>query len=159
MGLWQKVKQYFSLPSMTDPVFGEIGFMYISNAPENSYWECEDWIFPATNKKVGIVLPGDEHGPFPEAREFYLSLSDRYDSILAAVLPKLREVLEQWTEYLKEELQEDVFQHVELAGFGLEIPIEDPMRWDVGFETTGQRWLCVTIPFIGDVPQTPIVDT
>ena len=29
----------------------------------------------------------------------------------------------------------------------------------VGFETIGDRWLGITIPFHGDEPQDPIVDT
>jgi hypothetical protein len=31
--------------------------------------------------------------------------------------------------------------------------------WDVGFETTGEKWLGITIPFVGDRPQDPVVDT
>jgi len=34
-----------------------------------------------------------------------------------------------------------------------------PITWDVMFETTGEKWLAITVPFVGDSPQDPVVDT
>ena len=100
---------------MADPDFGDLLFMFISNAPERSYWEGE-WLFPKTGTMVSISLPGGEEGPLPEARKFYLQLPERFEQILAAASPKLKEVLAHW---LSQDLPEDVFSAIELTGFGL----------------------------------------
>ena len=47
----------------------------------------------------------------------------------------------------------------EVAGFDVEDATQDPLRWDVAFETTGEKWLGISVPFIGDEPQTAVVDT
>jgi len=31
--------------------------------------------------------------------------------------------------------------------------------WDVIFETIGSKWLAPTVPFVGDQPKDPVVDT
>jgi len=56
-------------------------------------------------------------------------------------------------------LPQDIFTGVKLAGFGLEDPKEQPVQWYVGFETKGDDWLGITIPFVGDTAGKAIVDT
>jgi hypothetical protein len=85
-----------------------------------------------------------------------LSLSGRFDQIVAAARPKLAKVFNTW---LHQELPQDVFSVVELSGFGLEDPLAQPLQWDLGFETTGKKWLAITIPFRGDRAQEAVVDT
>jgi hypothetical protein len=155
MGLLSSLRLRFSPPRITDPDFGGLLFMYIPNAPERSYWEGE-WLFPKTRSTISIGLPGGENGPLPEARQFYLDLPDRFEVVLAAVRPKLAEVFRRW---LDQELPEDIFTVVKLAGFDVEDPKARPLEWDISFETTGERWLGIVIPFQGDVPQEPVVDT
>ena len=150
-----------------DPDFGTLLFIFIPNAPERSYWEGA-WIFPKTGDLVGIGLDGDETGPFDGSRQFFLSLPDRFDFILAAVRPKLTQVFAEW---LQQDLPTDMFSAVKLSGFGFDIAnrgtgpdaltdiSSGQMTWDVTFETTGNRWLGITIPFAGDEPTEPIVDT
>lgn len=140
---------------MTDPDFGNLTFMHTEKHPERSYWECE-WKFPPTETVVGITLHGGESGPDNDARQFYLGLPARFDSILSACRPKLEQVLRDWRDG---RVPQDVFAAVKLTGFGLEDPHEKPIRWDVAFETTDDDWLGITIPFVGDTPQEPDVDT
>ena len=47
----------------------------------------------------------------------------------------------------------------EARAFGVEDPAATPREWDISFETTGSKWLGITIPFVGDKPQDPVVDT
>lgn len=61
--------------------------MYIRNAPERSYWEGEDWLFSPTGTKVGLDLLGDESGPLPECRDFYLALPGRSRTFLTTSAP------------------------------------------------------------------------
>jgi hypothetical protein len=68
----------------------------------------------------------------------------------------LDEVFRQW---LGRPLRADVWQDVKLGGFGVEDPDVVPIRWDVGFETVGEKWLSITIPVVGDEPQKPTIDT
>jgi len=155
MRFFHKLKLRIAPPSITDPDFGRLLFMYIPNAPERSYWECE-WRFPKTGAVVGIGLPGNEDGPRQAGRQFYLALADRFEQILAAARPKLKEVFQMW---LQRELPADVFTVVKLSGFHVENPEQQPLKWSVLFEATGDRWLGITVPFVADEPQEAIVDT
>jgi hypothetical protein len=129
--------------------------MFVPNAPEKSYWECE-WTFPKTGNVISIGLPGGESGPMPESRQFYLGLPVRFEEILSAARPKLAQVFQIW---LQKELPQDIFTVVKLAGFGLEDPKAQPVQWDISFETTGEKWLGIIIPFVGNAPQEAVVDT
>ena len=155
MGILHNLKLRFSPPRIADSDFGSLLFMFIPNAPERSYWECE-WIFPKTGTAISIGLPGGESGPLPEARQFYLSLPGRFEQILAAARPRLEHVFKAW---LQQDLPQDIFTVVKLAGFGVENPKAQPVEWDISFETTDEKWLGITIPFIGDTPQEAVVNT
>jgi hypothetical protein len=155
MGILHNLKLRFSPPRISDPDFGSLLFMFIPNAPERSYWECE-WKFPKTGTVVSVGLTGGEGGPLPEAREFYLRLPGRFEQILAAARPKLEQVFKTW---LQQELPRDIFTVVKLAGFGVEDLKAQPLHWDISFETTGAKWLGIIIPFEGDAAQEPVVDT
>ena len=155
MGFLHNLKLWLSPPKMIDPDFGNLTFMHMRMHPERSYWECE-WMFPPTGKAVGIMLNGRESGPDSDARQFYLGLPARFDSILTACRPGLEQVFRDWRDG---HVPQDVFTEVKLTGFGLEDPQAQPIHWDVGFETNDGNWLAITIPFIGDIPQEPLVDT
>ncbi len=155
MGFLRNFKLWLSPPQMTDPDFGKLIFMHIEKHSERSYWECA-WAFPATRTVVGITLPGGENGPNPEARKFYLNLPARFDSILKACRPRLEQVFRDWR---NQQLPQDIFTVVKLTSFAVENPEEQPVRWDVGFETTDDDWLGITIPFVGDTAIDPVVDT
>jgi len=155
MGFLHNLKLRLSPPRMTDPEFGKLTFMHFDKRPERSYWEGE-WAFPATRTVVGITLRGGENGPNPEARQFCLTLPSRFESILKACRPRLEEVFHDWR---NQQLPRDIFTVVKLTGFGVENPQERPVQWDVGFETTDDDWLGITIPFVGDRAMEPVVDT
>ena len=129
--------------------------MFIANDPDQSYWECE-WKFPPTGTIISIALPGDEHGPLVEARQFYLQLPGRFEEILIAARPALQKVFREW---LGRDLPEDIFTVVKLAGFGIEDLSEQPLNWDISFETTGDKWLGIVVPFVGNALQEATVDT
>ena len=155
MGLLRRLRLRLSPPRIADPDFGTLLFMFIPSSPERSYWECE-WLFPNTGTVISIGLPGGESGPLPEARDFYLSLPGRFDRILAAARPQLADVFRTW---LQQDLPDDVFTVLKLAGFGLDDANTKPLNWDISFETTGQKWLGITVPFVGDTVQKAVVDT
>ncbi len=155
MGFLHNLKLWLSPPRMIDPDFGKLIFMHTEKHPERSYWECE-WTFPATGEIVFVALRGGESGPNDDARQFYLGLPARFDSILKACRPRIEQVFRDWR---KQSLPEDMFTVVKLTSFGVENPKENPGRWDVGFETTDDDWLGITIPFVGDTTEEPVVDT
>jgi hypothetical protein len=155
MRILDKLKRLFSPRKISDPDFGELLFISMRNSPELSYWECE-WRFPNTGTMISIGLPGGEEGPLPESREFFLALPSRFDDILARALPKLEKVFSEWLEI---DLPADPFSELKLAGFGLEDPKAETIEWDISFETTGDKWLGIIIPFSGDDPQEAVVDT
>jgi hypothetical protein len=140
---------------MEDPDFGRLLYMYIPRAPGDSYWEGE-WLFPATGTKVAIALPGGLDGPEPEARRFYLGLPAQFDLLVKQLRPALDRAFQEW---IGRPLNPDLWQDVRLSGFGIEDLKIVPTTWDVAFETTGEKWLGITIPFVGDTPQDPVVDT
>ena len=155
MNIFKSLKLQFSPPKMDDPDFGQLTFIYISNYPERSYWEGE-WIFPPTGTVVGIGLDGDETGPRSVCREWHLQLPSRFTQILLLAKPELSKVFKSW---LNQELPDYIFSVVTLAGFGVVDPQNVPVEWDVSFETTGDKWLGITIPFVGNVPKEGVVDT
>lgn len=155
MGFLHNLKLRFSPPRIEDPIFGSLLFMYIANAPGKSYWEGE-WKFPPTRTMISIGLPGDERGPLAEARQFHLDLPSRFEAIVQEARPALQKVFQNW---LKQDLPDDIFTVVTLAGFDVEDLTKQPLNWDVSFETTGDKWLGITVPFIGDTPQEATVDT
>jgi len=61
--------------------------------------------------------------------------------------------------WLQQELPDDIFKVVTLSGFSVEDPQAQPVEWDIMFETTGDKWLAITIPFVGDEPKEAVVDT
>jgi len=130
-------------------------FMYLDQHPERSYWEAE-WLFPVTRNRVAIALAGDETGPSSTSREWYLDLPSRFPAIVELARPQLGKVFRSWRD---EELPEDIFTVVALAGFGVEDLSARPVRWDVSFETINGKWLGIVIPFIDDKPQDAVVDT
>ena len=138
-----------------DPDFGSLLYMHIPNAPERSYWECE-WMFPRTGTVISISLPGDENGPWPESRQFYFEAVERFDQVLASARPKLDEVFIDW---LQRELPYDLFSDVKLAGIDLQEPRSQPVAWELSFETTGKKWLGISIPFEGETAGAATVDT
>jgi len=105
MNLFHSLKLQFAPPKIDDPDFGLLRYMYISNHPERSYWECE-WLFPKTKTQISIALPGDESGPTKEARSFYLNLTARFEQIVELARPKLEEALVHWIE---QPLPKDIF--------------------------------------------------
>jgi len=146
----------FSPPRLTDPDFGELVFMHIPDAPEKSYWEGVEWPFPPTGALVCLEFLGDESGPLPDSRRFYLALPGRFPALLELVRPALDKVFRDWYD---RPLSSDVWQDVKLTGFGLEDPRGRPVRWDISFEATGEKWLGISVPFEDDTPGVAIVDT
>jgi hypothetical protein len=155
MNILKSLKLQFSPPKLQDPDFGQLTFMYISNHPQRSYWETE-WTFPPTGTPVSIALDGDESGPRPEVRQWHLGLPTRFPRILQVARPELAKVFKSW---LDQDLPGDIFSVVKLSGFGVEDPRAQPVQWDISFETTAEKWLGITIPFVGDEPKEAVVDT
>jgi len=155
VGLFDKLIKRFQPPTMEDPYFGKLVYMHVNQDPAKSYWEAE-FLFPPTGTTVFAGLQGGKEGPFPEARDFYLELPDRFEWIMSTVLPSLNQVFLEWQ---GRPISINPWEDVILAGFGVEDPTKQPREWDISFETTTEKWLGIIIPFIGDEPQTPVVDT
>ena len=130
-------------------------YMFIPNHPQRSYWEAE-WIFPPTSTPVSIGLDGDDTGPRRDFQEWYLSLPSRFPDLLERAKPALAKVFRTW---LDQDLPEDLFSAVILSGFGVKDPSAAIISWDMSFETTGEKWLGITIPFSGLEPGEAVVDT
>jgi hypothetical protein len=155
MRLLSELKLRFRPPRLQDPVFGPLLYMYIPRDPSRSYWEGE-WLFPPTQTKVAISLPGTLEGLNDTGRAFYLKLPTEFDRIMQRARPLLDRVFLEW---IGRPLSADLWQDVKLGGFAVENLAVVPPLWDVSFETTGEKWLGITIPFVGDQPQDPILDT
>jgi hypothetical protein len=52
----------------------------------------------------------------------------------------------------------DIFSLFKLSGFGVKDPGENPIQWDVSFETNGDDYLGVLIRFMGESAMPPEVD-
>jgi len=155
MSLWKKLRLRFGPTTLQDPDFGLLVYMHIAKNPARSYWEGE-WLFPPTHTKVSIALPGAADGPDASGRAFYLSLPERFADVIGRCRPLLDRVFQEW---LGRPLSADLWSDVKIVGLDLEAPSQRPFEWSVGFETLGEKWLGVNIPFLGEQPQEPTVDT
>ena len=54
---------------------------------------------------------------------------------------------------------EDIFSELKLTGFDVDDPKGHPLHWRVWLETTGEKWLGITIPFVGEAAGKVEVDT
>lgn len=138
-----------------DPEFGALVFQYVPNDPERSYWEAQ-WTFPPVGYPISISLPGGPEGPNEGGRAFFLALVARFDGLLPRLRPGLEAVFRAW---LERPLAADPWRDLVLSGFDVERPTAVPVEWEVSFETTGSKWLGITIPMRGDTPGEPVVDT
>jgi hypothetical protein len=109
-----------------------------------------------TGTQISISLPGSIEGPTESGRKFYLALPALFEEILGTVRPILDRV---FRESLGRPLDSDLCRDVKLAGFGVEDPDVAPTSWDIAFETTGQKWLGIMIPFVANEPREPVIDT
>jgi len=64
-----------------------------------------------------------------------------------------------WARWFERSLPADIFSVMKLAGFGLENANTVPLEWDIAFETMGDKWLGISIPFVGENSQQAVVDT
>lgn len=155
MSIFGKVLKRFQPQTTEDPVFGRLTYMHIKQDPTKSYWEAE-YVFPPTGKVVSAGLQGGKDGPLPESREFYLGMQDRFADLMKTVLPILDQVFQ---ERLGRPLSADPWADIEFAGFDVDDPTEQPCKWDAMFEATGEKWLGITVPFVGEKVQPPVIDT
>src|SRR5262245_55190686 len=155
MGFLNELRLRFRPPTIDDPVFGRLVYMHIPRHPARSYWEGE-WLFPPTQSKVAVALPGTPSGPLDFGRAFYMALAHRFDRLMDSSRPVLDRVFRDW---MGRPLRANVWEDVSLGGFSIDDPAVVPPTWDVTFETVGEKWLGITIPFVGDEPQEPTVDT
>jgi hypothetical protein len=155
MSFLHNMKLWLSPPKIVDPVFGRLVFMHMEKRPERSYWEGE-WAMPGAKCPVEISLPGGENGPSEDSRRFYLGLPDRIEQILDRCRPPLSRVFREW---LDTDLPSDMFSALKLTGFDVDDPQKRPLQWSVWFETTGDKWLGITIPFDGEIAGDAEVDT
>jgi len=140
---------------MNDPDFGQLTYMYISNNPAKSYWEAE-WLFAPTGTSVSVALNGDETGPNAAFRDWYLGLPSKFNELVMLAKPELTKVFKKW---LNQDIPEDLFKVVKLTGFGVEDPLATTIDWEMSFETIGEEWLGITIPFHGAGAMEATIDT
>ena len=155
MAFVHNMKLWLFPPRIVDPDFGTLVFMRNRKHPERSYWEGT-WKVPGPECLVGIYLPGGEDGPGEHARSFYLKLPDRMEQILERCRPPLAKI---FREALDRDLPEDMFSQLKLTGFDVDEPNSHPLLWSVSFETTGEKWLGIRIPFVNDAAGDAELDT
>lgn len=155
MALLKELRLRLHPPALQDAHVGRLVYMYTPRDPSRSYWEGE-WVFPPSQTKVAIILPGSIAGPSDAGRAFYLTLPARFDQLMPHVRPVLDRVFREW---VNRSVNVEVWQDVTLGGFSVEDRGVAPTTWEVTFETVGERWLGITIPFVGDQPQEPVVDS
>lgn len=155
MGLFERFLTRFRPVTIEDAEFGRLTYMEVKGDPSRSYWEAE-YVFAPTGSVVSAGMRGTREGPLPEARSFYRLMEQRFADTMKTVRPYLEASFQ---ESLGRPLSADLWDDLVLSGFDVDDPIADPLEWDIMFETTGDKWLAFTVPFIGDVVQPVVVDS
>jgi hypothetical protein len=86
---------------------------------------------------------------------FFLGLPGSFQQILALCRPVLEQV---YKDEKHEPPPPDIFSLFKRSGFGVKDPRENPVQWDVSFETNGDDYLGVLIRFMGESAMSPEVD-
>jgi hypothetical protein len=155
MKLLNRLLAPFLPPAIEDSDFGTLHFVHVPRNPAKSYWECE-WLFQPTNTRIPIALAGGDEGPTTAARNFYLQLRDEFPRILNVARPKINRAILDW---LNRPLNTNLWEDVRLHGFSADDLEANPIEWHISFETTGSKWISIKVPFRGDVPQEPVIET
>ena len=134
-----------SVPSLQDSDFGRISY----DGGDTGIWQTHDDIeIPENHAKLGFSsIPGTRDGPYPEARQFLLAKRKDLDSIWTKCEPTLLEVCTRWA---FKGLRPPVRQQFQLTSLSMDEPIETPIKWSVGFESTGDFWTYVDITMEAD---------
>jgi hypothetical protein len=100
----------------------------------------DDWVHPESNAKVGCsAIPGDETGPFQEARQFLLSKRNDLDGLWSLCHDELVKAIERW---YQEEDTKDPKEIFYLSSLSMESSKSD--EWEVSFEAKDQYFWTFT---------------
>lgn len=147
------LKKFFKKPSLEelasipgsgvikDPDFGFISYEPPYKEGDEGFWQMyDDWEHPESNAKVGCsAIPGDETGPFQEARQFLLSKRNNLGGLWSLCHDELIKAIERW--YQKEDTK-DPKEIYYLSSLSVESSKCD--EWEVSFEAKDQYFWTFT---------------
>jgi hypothetical protein len=114
-----------------DPDFGFISYELPYKTGGEGFWQMyNDWDHPESNAKIGCsAIPGDENGPFKEARQFLLSKRNDLDALWDLCCDELIKIIAVW---YPEEKGRDPKEVYYLSSLSMENSNSD--EWEVSFE-------------------------
>jgi hypothetical protein len=133
----------FKPKRVNDPVFGSLVFMRMAD-PETSYWEGSS-IFRPTGRAIEYFIDADEDGPSESQRQFYASVQERYDQLVAVVRPALVRSAEKW---FKAGLPLDLGDAFTLSSLSIPRTGAEPLAWELSFQFATNPLLLFTVAMI-----------
>ncbi len=141
--------------TVDDPVFGRLSYCEVGGHPTRSFWSGDDYYFSPTETTIPVTIRGGVDGPLPAEREFHLRMEERFEGIMEIVEPIIDQVFQ---DRLGRPLGKHIWDEIQFFGFDAEDALGQPPKWGVDFVSTGEEnWLEITVSFVGEEVQPPIV--
>ena len=136
-----------------DDFFGRLRYMEFKD-PSKGYFEGNGFFVPI-NAETEYLIQADASGPADKQREIYFNLQKDFDIYIEKIKPLIEDEFRNW----KEDFEIKNFKE-EFKLICLTIPRSDsiPLVWDMSFTTIHDENHHVTIDFIGDIPNSVLID-
>ena len=128
-------------------------FVATSN-PANSYFECQR-IFEPTGKIIEIGIDGNLSGPTQRQKDFFRQIEKDYRSLTLHLIPFIEQEFGAW---MKQPIIKNFDSEFKPSYLRISSCEEQPITWEITFDTVHDLNHLVTIGMLGDEPQFVQVD-
>jgi hypothetical protein len=137
-----------------DAFFGEMTFMESSNDLAQSYFECELYFQPSS-EKIGLSVTGTLSGPTQRQKDFFSQIEADY----FLLVPRWKEVIEQkFGAWMLWPLIKNFAKEFKPSLIDIPTCVEQPIAWEITFDTFHDLNHIVTVGMLGYEPHYVRVD-
>ncbi|RYE88978.1 MAG: hypothetical protein EOO37_05850 [Cytophagaceae bacterium] len=152
MGFW-----YFFFgkrPQIEDGFFGTMLFMEDSKDPAKSYFECQRYFRPS-GENIGLSVTGPLSGPTQRQKDFFNQVETNYPLLVDKLMPIIEERFGAW---MPLPVIKAFAREFKLGYFLIPTREEQPMAWEITFDTVHDLNHIVTVGMLDYEPQYVRID-
>jgi len=152
MGFWSFL---FNKPvKIGDRFFGEMQWMKIANDPSASYFECERYFKPS-REMIGLSVTGSLNGPTQRQKDFFTWVETNYLLLVAKLTPLIEAEFGAW---MPLPVIKNFVAEFKPAWLDISSCDQQPIEWEIVFDTVHDVNHTVTVGMLGDEPQYVRID-
>jgi hypothetical protein len=112
-----------------------------------SYWEAKRTFLPTnTEIEVFVDAPAPEQVPNEVERQFFNSVCERYDELMASAESVLRPRFGEWT---RQSMEKPFREEFTLTSFSIPCAALETAEWEMSFESATDRNHLFSVSFTG----------